>query len=166
MSVGVLGGKAVGIVEIKPKVQAFLTTRANTHKGASEYTAPAPSSRHLSMPGSSLRPRPPSPHAVAATSPASTSWFSSVGEPFLLEINTLPRHEGDAACCRCALAARDWILRPLVKEMVSPRSGAFPSKRRLASPMNKDLSFHARDPQLEIPSKSDRARCPVRVGGE
>ena len=117
LSVGVLNGSAMGIVEIRPKAGVYDYSSKYT-KGLTEYLAPAPI-------GDSL---------TAAVGKAAEAAFaacgcrdyarvdfilSADGVPFLLEINTLPGMKETSLLpmsARCA--GLDFTA--LVKEMVSP----------------------------------------------
>jgi D-alanine-D-alanine ligase len=117
VSVGILGGKAVGIVEIKPKSGVFDYASKYT-KGASEYTAPAPLEDSLA---SALRSAAETAFAACGCRDFARVDFmiSTNGEPFLLEINTLPGMKETSLlpmCARCA--GLDFTA--LVREMVSP----------------------------------------------
>jgi D-alanine-D-alanine ligase len=117
VSVGILGGKAVGIVEIKPKSGVF-DYKSKYTKGASEYTAPAPLEDSLA---SALRLAAETAFAACGCRDFARVDFmiSSRGEPFLLEINTLPGMKETSLlpmCARCA--GLDFTA--LVREMVSP----------------------------------------------
>jgi len=117
VSVGILGGKAVGIVEIKPKSGVF-DYKSKYTKGASEYTAPAPLEDSLA---SALRTAAETAFAACGCRDFARVDFmiSSRGEPFLLEINTLPGMKETSLlpmCARCA--GLDFTA--LVREMVSP----------------------------------------------
>jgi D-alanine-D-alanine ligase len=117
VSVGILGGKAVGIVEIKPKSGVF-DYKSKYTKGASEYTAPAPLEDSLA---SLLRSAAETAFAACGCRDFARVDFmiSSKGEPFLLEINTLPGMKETSLlpmCARCA--GLDFTA--LVREMVSP----------------------------------------------
>jgi D-alanine-D-alanine ligase len=117
VSVGILAGKAVGIVEIKPNSGVFDYSSKYT-KGASEYTAPAPLEEALAA-----RIRSAAETAFAACGCRDYAridfMISADGEPFLLEINTLPGMKETSLlpmCARCA--GLDFTA--LVREMVSP----------------------------------------------
>jgi D-alanine-D-alanine ligase len=117
VSVGIVGGKAVGIVEIKPNSGVF-DYRSKYTKGASEYVAPAPLEDSVAA---RLRS-----DAETAFSACGCRDFARVdfiispqGEPFLLEINTLPGMKETSLlpmCARCA--GLDFTA--LVREMVLP----------------------------------------------
>ncbi|HEY4989064.1 MAG TPA: ATP-grasp domain-containing protein, partial [Opitutaceae bacterium] len=126
VSVGVLGGKAVGIVEIKPKSGVF-DYKSKYTKGASEYVAPAPLEDAV---------------AARVKTDAETAFsacgcrdfaridfiISPLGEPFLLEINTLPGMKETSLlpmCARCA--GLDFTA--LVREMVSPAVQRFHQRK-------------------------------------
>lgn len=117
LSVGVLGGKAMGIVEIRPRSGVYDFASKYT-KGATEYLAPAP------LPD----------EAAAAVRQAAENAFAACGcrdyarvdfilispsEFFLLEINTLPGMKETSLLpmsARCA--GLDFT--GLVRELVSP----------------------------------------------
>jgi D-alanine-D-alanine ligase len=117
LSVGVLHGKAMGVVEIRPRSGVY-DYQSKYTKGLTEYFAPAPID----------------PATTAAVQSASETAFaacgcrdyarvdfilSARGEPFLLEINTLP---GMKETSLLPMSARcvglDFIA--LVREMVKP----------------------------------------------
>ena len=117
LSVGILRGRALGIVEIRPKSVVYDYASKYT-KGSTEYLAPAPLDEAL---------------AAAVRSAAETAFaacgcrdyarvdfmVSREGEPFLLEINTLPGMKETSLlpmCARCA--GLDFAA--LVREMVLP----------------------------------------------
>ncbi len=117
LSVGILRGRALGIVEIRPKSGVYDYASKYT-KGSTEYLAPAPLDEAL---------------AAAVRSAAETAFaacgcrdyarvdfmVSREGEPFLLEINTLPGMKETSLlpmCARCA--GLDFAA--LVREMVLP----------------------------------------------
>jgi D-alanine-D-alanine ligase len=126
VSVGIIGGNAVGIVQITPKSGVF-DYKSKYTKGASEYVAPAP----LEIPlDARLRSA-----AETAFSACGCRDFARVdfmispdGEPFLLEINTLPGMKETSLlpmCARCA--GLDFTA--LVREMVSPAVERFRMSR-------------------------------------
>jgi len=117
LSAGILRGAVMGIVEIRPKSGVYDYTSKYT-PGRTEYLAPAPLDAAL---------------AAEIRSAAETAFsacgcrdyarvdfmLSSRGEPFLLEINTLPGMKETSLlpmCARCA--GLDFTA--LVREMVSP----------------------------------------------
>jgi D-alanine-D-alanine ligase len=117
LSVGILRGRALGIVEIRPKSGVYDYASKYT-KGSTEYLAPAPLDEAL---------------ATAVRSAAETAFaacgcrdyarvdfmVSREGDPFLLEINTLPGMKETSLlpmCARCA--GLDFAA--LVREMVLP----------------------------------------------
>jgi D-alanine-D-alanine ligase len=117
LTVGVLGGSAMGVVEIRPNSGVFDYTSKYT-KGLTEYLAPAPIDEA---------------QAAAARAAAEGAFaacgcrdyarvdfmLSSSGELFLLEINTLPGMKETSLLpmsARCA--GLDFTA--LVREMVSP----------------------------------------------
>jgi D-alanine-D-alanine ligase len=117
LSVGVMGGSAMGIVQISPKSGVYDYASKYT-KGMTEYTAPAPLDGAL---------------AAAVKAAAETAFaacgcrdyarvdfiLSPQGVPFFLEINTLPGMKETSLLpmsARCA--GLDFTA--LVREMVSP----------------------------------------------
>ncbi len=122
LSVGVLGGKAMGVVEIRPKSGVYDYTSKYT-KGATEYFAPAPLS----------------PEVTAQVQRSAEAAFAGCGcrdyarvdfilmgdkDAFLLEINTLPGMKETSLLpmsARCA--GLDFTA--LVKELVRPALGRF-----------------------------------------
>ena len=124
VSVGVLGGSAVGIVEIKPNSGVFDYASKYT-KGASEYTAPAPLADALAA-----RLRSAAEKAFSACGCRDYAridfMISEAGDPFLLEINTLPGMKETSLLPMCAqCAGLDFAA--LVREMVSPAVERFRS---------------------------------------
>lgn len=117
VSVGVMGGKAMGIVEIRPKSGVYDYTSKYT-SGMTEYLAPAPLGDPLSAQVS----------AAAETAFAACGcrdyarvdfMISSAGQPFLLEINPLPGMKEMSLLPKSArCAGLDFTA--LVREMVSP----------------------------------------------
>jgi len=117
LSVGVLRGGAMGIVEVRPKSGVYDYASKYT-KGITEYLAPAPLDDALAA----------QVHAAAETAFAACGcrdyarvdfMVSEAGEPFLLEINTLPGMKETSLLpmsARCA--GLDFTA--LVREMVSP----------------------------------------------
>jgi D-alanine-D-alanine ligase len=117
LSVGVLGGKAMGVVEIRPKSGVYDYASKYT-KGATEYFAPAPLDADVTA----------KVQAAAATAFAACGcrdyarvdfMFSSKNELYLLEINTLPGMKETSLLpmsARCA--GMDFT--GLVRELVSP----------------------------------------------
>jgi D-alanine-D-alanine ligase len=117
LSVGILGGRAMGIVEIRPRSGVYDYASKYT-KGLTEYIAPAPVD----------------PPTAAAVRAAAEIAFAACGcrdyarvdfilaetnEPFLLEINTLPGMKETSLLpmsARCA--GLDFIA--LVREMAKP----------------------------------------------
>ena len=130
LSVGVLGGKAMGVVEIRPKSGVYDYTSKYT-KGMTEYFAPAPLDAAL----------------TAAAQAAAESAFAACGcrdyarvdfmlaEPsdlYLLEINTLPGMKETSLLpmsARCA--GLDFTA--LVRELVSPALQRFQAAVRASS---------------------------------
>jgi D-alanine-D-alanine ligase len=126
LSVGVLGGRALGIVEIRPKSGRYDYTSKYT-KGLTEYLCPAP------LPDA----------ATAAVRRAAEAAFAACGcrdyaridfmfseknEPFLLEINTLP---GMKETSLLPMSARSAGLdfTALVRELVMPAVQRFAAAR-------------------------------------
>jgi D-alanine-D-alanine ligase len=121
-SVGVLGGKAMGVVEIRPKSGVYDYTSKYT-KGMTEYFAPAPLDAVLTAEA----------QAAAATAFAACGcrdyarvdfMLSSANELYLLEINTLPGMKETSLLpmsARCA--GLDFT--GLVRELVSPAIARF-----------------------------------------
>ncbi|HEY1794132.1 MAG TPA: D-alanine--D-alanine ligase [Opitutaceae bacterium] len=117
VSVGILGGRAVGTVEVSPKSGVFDYASKYT-KGASVYTSPASLDAEADA---RLRAA-----ALAAFRACGCRDYARIdfivsagGEPFLLEINTLPGMKETSLmpmCARCA--GLDFTA--LVREMVSP----------------------------------------------
>ncbi|MGA2017916.1 MAG: D-alanine--D-alanine ligase [Opitutaceae bacterium] len=124
LSVGVLGGSAMGIVEIRPASGVYDYASKYT-KGMTEYLAPAP------LDGATCE---------AVRGAAETAFsacgcrdyarvdfiLDASGDPFLLEINTLPGMKGTSLLpmsARCA--GLDFTA--LVREMVSPAVERFRS---------------------------------------
>jgi len=117
VSVGVLRGKAMGIVEIRPKSGVYDYASKYT-KGMTEYLAPAPL-------GDALTARL---HAAAETAFAACGcrdygrvdfMISSAGQPFLLEINPLPGMKETSLLPKSAhCAGLDFTA--LVREMILP----------------------------------------------
>jgi D-alanine-D-alanine ligase len=117
LSVGILKGATLGIVEIRPNSGVYDYTSKYT-KGTTQYLAPAPIGDEVAA---QVRR-----HAETAFSACGCRDYarvdfmlSSQGEPFLLEINTLPGMKETSLlpmCARCA--GLDFAA--LVREMVSP----------------------------------------------
>jgi D-alanine-D-alanine ligase len=117
VSVGILGGRAVGIVEVRPNSGVYDYTSKYT-VGRTEYVAPAPLGEPLYA-----RVRAFAEAAFAACGCRDYAridfMISGENEPFLLEINTLPGMKETSLlpmCARCA--GLDFTA--LVREMVSP----------------------------------------------
>jgi D-alanine-D-alanine ligase len=117
VSVGILKGVALGIVEVRPNSGVYDYTSKYT-KGATVYVAPAPLGDALAA-----RVRAEAEAAFAACGCRDFArvdfMISSGDEPFLLEINTLPGMKETSLlpmCARCA--GLDFTA--LVREMVSP----------------------------------------------
>src|ERR1019366_6559088 len=124
LSVGVLRGSAMGIVEIRPKSGVY-DYKSKYTVGMTEYLAPAPIGEEM---GTAVK-------AAAETAFAACGCrdyarvdfiLSRGGEPFLLEINTLPGMKETSLLpmsARCA--GLDFTA--LVREMVSPAIERFRS---------------------------------------
>jgi len=117
ISVGILNGKAVGIVEIRPHSGIF-DYKSKYTKGASEDIAPAPIGDALTSRAKLLAET-----AFAACGCRDYAridfMISSADELFLLEINTLPGMVDTSLLPMCAsCAGLDFTA--LVREMVSP----------------------------------------------
>ena len=125
LSVGVLAGRAMGVVEIRPKSGVYDYTSKYT-KGLTEYLAPAPLDPATTRgdPGGGrddLRRG-----AAAAITRGWTSCFRRQDEPILLEINTLPGMKETSLLpmsARCA--GLDFTA--LVRELVMPALQRFRS---------------------------------------
>ena len=117
VSVGILGGSSMGIVEVRPKSGVYDYTSKYT-PGTTEYLAPAPLDDALAD----------KVKAAAETAFAACGcrdyarvdfMISENGEPFLLEINTLPGMKEMSLLPKSArCAGLDFTA--LVREMVSP----------------------------------------------
>jgi D-alanine-D-alanine ligase len=124
LSVGVLHGKAMGVVEIRPRSGVY-DYQSKYTKGLTEYFAPAPLD-----PATAAAVRSASETAFAACGcrdyARADFILSAQGEPFLLEINTLP---GMKETSLLPMSARcvglDFIA--LVREMVRPALARFHS---------------------------------------
>jgi D-alanine-D-alanine ligase len=130
LSVGVLGGKAMGVVEIRPRSGVYDFASKYT-KGATEYLAPAPLEAEVAM----------------AVQRAAESAFAACGcrdyarvdfilisenEFYLLEINTLPGMKETSLLpmsARCA--GLDFTA--LVRELVVPAVNRLQAARFLAN---------------------------------
>ncbi len=117
LSVGVLGGSAMGIVEIRPASGVYDYASKYT-KGMTEYFAPAPLDGPLSE---TVRGAAETAFAACGCRDYARVDFilPAQGEPFLLEINTLPGMKETSLLpmsARCA--GLDFAA--LVREMVSP----------------------------------------------
>jgi len=117
LSVGILGGRALGVVEIRPKSGVYDYASKYT-KGLTEYLAPAPLDEGLEA---EVRHAAETAFAACGCRDYARVDFmvSAAGEPFLLEINTLPGMKETSLlpmCARCA--GLDFAA--LVREMVMP----------------------------------------------
>jgi D-alanine-D-alanine ligase len=124
LSVGVLAGSAMGIVEIRPKSGVYDYSSKYT-KGLTEYLAPAPLDEALTA---KVRTAAETAFTACGCRDYARVDFilSSGGEPFLLEINTLPGMKETSLLpmsARCA--GLDFAA--LVREMVSPAVERFRS---------------------------------------
>ncbi len=117
LAVGVLGGQAMGIVEIRPKSGVYDYTSKYT-KGMTEYLAPAPFDAALTA-----RIRRAAEAAFAACGCRDYArvdfMLSSQHELYLLEINTLPGMKETSLLPMSARCA-GWDFTGLVREMVTP----------------------------------------------
>jgi D-alanine-D-alanine ligase len=128
LSVGVIDGRAMGVVEIRPKSGVYDYTSKYT-KGLTEYFAPAPLDEKTT--------RAVQTDAEAAYAACGCRDYARVdfilsehGGLFLLEINTLPGMKETSLLpmsARCA--GLDFSA--LVKELVTPALGRFRAARRL-----------------------------------
>jgi D-alanine-D-alanine ligase len=117
VSVGILGGSAMGIVEVRPKSGVYDYASKYT-PGSTEYLAPAPLEESLAV-----RIKAAAEAAFAACGCRDYArvdfMISSEGEPFLLEINTLPGMKEMSLLPKSArCAGLDFTA--LVREMVTP----------------------------------------------
>jgi D-alanine-D-alanine ligase len=117
VSVGILGGSAMGIVEVRPKSGVYDYTSKYT-PGTTEYLAPAPLEDSLAA-----KVRTGAETAFAACGCRDYArvdfMISANDEPFLLEINTLPGMKEMSLLPKSArCAGLDFTA--LVREMVSP----------------------------------------------
>lgn len=129
LSVGVLHSRALGVVEIRPKSGVYDFTSKYT-KGLTEYFAPAPLTEAVTR----------AVQAMAETAFAACGCrdyarvdfiLSERGEPFLLEINTLPGMKETSLLpmsARCA--GRDFTA--LVREMITPALHRFVARQATA----------------------------------
>ena len=123
LSVGVLGGRAMGVVEIRPKSGVYDYTSKYT-KGLTEYFAPAPLD-----PATTARVQAAAEAAFAACGCRDYARVDFIlpeqGDAFLLEINTLPGMKETSLLpmsARCA--GMDFT--GLVRELVRPALLRFP----------------------------------------
>jgi len=128
LSVGVIGGRAMGVVEIRPKSGVYDYTSKYT-KGLTEYFAPAPldekTTREVQQAAEAAF------AACGCRDYARVDFILSVKDGlFLLEINTLPGMKETSLLpmsARCA--GLDFSA--LVKELVTPALGRFRAAGRL-----------------------------------
>jgi D-alanine-D-alanine ligase len=130
LSVGVLGGRAMGIVEIRPKSGVYDYTSKYT-KGMTEYFAPAP----LDGP-TTARIQAAAEAAFAACGCRDYSRVDFIlpaeGDAFLLEINTLPGMKETSLLpmsARCAGLDFTGLVRELVKPALLRFQKAEPAQR-------------------------------------
>ncbi len=117
VSVGIMGGSAMGIVEVRPKSGVYDYASKYT-AGTTEYLAPAPLDDALAQ---KVRRSAESAFAACGCRDYARVDFmiSGDGEPFLLEINTLPGMKEMSLLPKSArCAGLDFTA--LVREMVSP----------------------------------------------
>ena len=128
LSVGVIGGRAMGVVEIRPKSGVYDYTSKYT-KGLTEYFAPAPLDERLTA--ETRRAAEDAYSACGCRDYARVDFiFSERDGLFLLEINTLPGMKETSLLpmsARCA--GLDFSA--LVKELVTPALGRFRAARHL-----------------------------------
>jgi D-alanine-D-alanine ligase len=131
LSVGILNGRAMGVVEIRPHSGVYDYASKYT-KGLTEYLAPAP----LAAADTAAIQR------AAQTAFAACGCrdyarvdfiFSDGGEPFLLEINTLPGMKETSLLPMSARCA-GWDFTALVREMVTPAWNRFHSAAAVSKP--------------------------------
>jgi D-alanine-D-alanine ligase len=117
VSVGILGGSAMGIVEVRPRSGVYDYASKYT-AGSTEYLAPAPLEETLA---NTIKKAAETAFAACGCRDYARVDFmiSSEGEPFLLEINTLPGMKEMSLLPKSArCAGLDFTA--LVKEMVTP----------------------------------------------
>jgi D-alanine-D-alanine ligase len=117
VSVGILGGSAMGIVEVRPKSGVYDYASKYT-AGSTEYLAPAPLEESLA---SKIKTAAETAFAACGCRDYARVDFmiSSEGEPFLLEINTLPGMKEMSLLPKSArCAGLDFTA--LVRQMVTP----------------------------------------------
>ena len=131
LSVGVLGGKALGVVEIRPKSGVYDYASKYT-KGASEYFAPAPLTPAITA---AVR-------AAAATAYEACDcrdyarvdfMLSAANEFYLLEINTLPGMK-ETSLLPMSARCEGLDFTALVREMVTPAVQRFNAATASAHP--------------------------------
>jgi D-alanine-D-alanine ligase len=122
LTVGILAGRAMGVVEIRPHSGVFDYASKYT-KGLTEYLAPAPID-----PGTAAKVQAAAETAFAACGCrdyARVDFMLSVeNEPFLLEINTLPGMKETSLLPMSARCA-GMDFKALVREMVTPARRRF-----------------------------------------
>jgi len=129
LSVGILGGRALGVVEIRPKSGVYDYTSKYT-KGLTEYFAPAPLDSVMTK--EAQRAAEIAFEACGCRDYARVDFIlSASGDLFLLEINTLPGMKETSLLpmsARCA--GLDFSA--LVRELVSPALKRFRAARQLS----------------------------------
>ena len=130
LSVGVLGGKALGVVEIRPKSGVYDYASKYT-KGASEYFAPAPLAEKITADA----------RAAAAAACAACGcrdyaradfMLSAQNELYLLEINTLPGMK-ETSLLPMSARCEGLDFTALVREMVTPALQRFRAATSVSS---------------------------------
>jgi D-alanine-D-alanine ligase len=125
LSVGVLGGRAMGIVEIRPRSGVYDFTSKYT-KGMTEYFAPAPIGDEMSA--EVRRAAEAAFAACGCRDYARVDFILTAEGPCMLEINTLPGMKETSLLpmsARCA--GLDFTA--LVRELVTPAMARFRAKR-------------------------------------
>ncbi len=131
LSVGVLRGRALGVVEIRPKSGLYDYTSKYT-KGLTEYFAPAPLDDGLTA-----KVRAAAEIAFAACGCRDYARVDFIltakNEPYLLEINTLPgMKETSLLPMSASCAGLDFT--SLVRELVSPAIGRLRASKIMSTP--------------------------------
>jgi D-alanine-D-alanine ligase len=125
LSVGVLGGRAMGIVEIRPRSGVYDFTSKYT-KGMTEYFAPAPLGDELSA--TVRRAAEAAFAACGCRDYARVDFILTDDGPFMLEINTLPGMKETSLLPMSARCA-GFDFTALVRELVTPSVARFQSAR-------------------------------------
>lgn len=129
LSVGILGGRALGVVEIRPKSGVYDYTSKYT-KGMTEYFAPAP--LDATMTAEAQRAAEIAFEACGCRDYARVDFIlSASGDLFLLEINTLPGMKETSLLPMSARCA-GLEFSALVRELVSPALKRFRAARQLS----------------------------------